>query len=1537
MKPSSKKSLLYELNPPTDGVAAPPAIEANRLAAAREVSALLEGKVVTPCAKAMRFGGATKDLGNYLRRPARACGRPHIWRPGEPLDSDRVTLWQEAAWVVAGVLWPAAYVKATREEAVSTAWRATLAARTELAHLATATGNAVREQMNDAADPRTPALLEVLCAWGWPNFYLVYDWSDVPDYKPKKRESRECFKPRIEHIRMAESLAYYTEEQVRVSLMLPTDARLTGARGLRDHTDQDAYSIGLHAGSHFLAECSTTDDGTPRAWLVTDPLPEVWFERTERALRWLITHSVEYALQWARHYSGEGHVGALRRRVYAAMLMLGIEEVPQPFRDMMAGKGHPPWLTGSRRARLWCFLLHNGVPADVALEWLHVERLVDMNALHTLAATAHAIANGSYPWPADELAPAGVRVCAPIGSPPPTTRTKEFGAGLPPATAAIAAESLARADAYAATHGPARYEAVYSPDEELDATGVDADENVMWEWWPLELVDATLEQLRKEHAKAEERRVAEAVPDDGKRRRTEAERLAEKKTSRITQLEQLSKQKTFTVHADASKVRVKQNGEPDEQNGVYRLPFTGRAGVLKVEYAQKKGFGRRYPRNVARMHKPVDDTSGEAANLKWAVSCQGCAKDVRKACLPFLHDLDISACHPAILSNKARAHGIDAPTLHDYVGNTRERRARVAAHHGTTLDQAKTLFTALVYGGSYEHRLKSLACANRKPLEYVTALQAELHALRETMMALPEYADVVGPALARERRRSSNFTSAKLKTEEEARRSVWSQLTQEFENQALRSIQRALKEEGLVVHSLQFDGLCVMHAPNMDVPGALAAARARIEADTGMRLELEEKPLYDASAVVAMPVAAGHSASAAERLAREARIAQLAAAYYADQSRYPVDTLVRLLHRRSSPVHFRELAFVPTRGARGVEPEHPLLTRRALDEAVRRQPGAPLCAGPAYDAATQVRRGGEQAPSQGTELVLTIAKLPDALRVAVDGAPDVPATLDSTHAWRWLRQATLLVCEVLADEFGVGRVLLYPVGARGVCVCVLDEFVVQQTREERDKLLASLAQPTRLRGWGSNWCARCVRYAKEMRREFGIADGTSDYKLAWPSIGDGACEGHPRFTHLPFGVDPQSGCVGLPFASLEAFPTCADDLARITDDAATLHARIAASVHAVSEAIWAMDTDVDQFGYHLNWMLSTETVWDAVPAMRAAPWCLARSKCARQRVAIVARGASLGGLQRSLGQLRDARKRGQSGDDAVHTPVITDHIPLAPLHIDQAKLRHLTGRTIAPGAATLQTVMPILRKDVCTYFPDLNMHNVLDAWTASERRAVTGGSYAELAVAQLPLACAWASVVAAHDNAAMAHQACPVLGMFATDTERAVEIMNRQLHGVVESEAAQLRMAAVALLGPERDVDAHHNGEVESYSCPFLGRLRLERSHIGDCAEKFAPLQGANNALRTIRFNWAKEGYDAALLTYQMETLQNIILVGTISALGDIGWEVGGVTHDAWLVRARDATVTSNAQVEAAQAACIVQDVALQVGVEVSVSVSHSV
>lgn len=382
--------------------------------------------------------------------------------------------------------------------------------------------------------------------------------------------------------------------------------------------------------------------------------------------------------------------------------------------------------------------------------------------------------------------------------------------------------------------------------------GLGATVETMYEWWNVALMDELYGTLTDEWRAAKARVKEEGVPwvDAMGRRRlkpTEAEKLVQKKGERRERL-QLLAEKMGPLH-DAEKVQLDAKGKPVRRGGTRRFHFKGKFRCVKVNYARMRKrdaeIGRRYPNNMPCVLREGDDWVGEADRLL-AATAQGMPKDVRKFCLPYLHDIDLKACHPSILASKAKKYGVAVPNLDRYVANTDDCRLQVMEIHNVSRDNAKTLFTLLLYGGSYKHRLKKWGRSGveAQPIKFVQRLETELAALRDEVMARSELQHLVTPLMAFERTRKSNFNDG-LKTEEEAKRSVWSQITQMWEDEALSCIQCAVEAQGCVVHSLMFDGLMVYHDPSVDLAEAMRAASDVIREETAMELVLEEKELYD--------------------------------------------------------------------------------------------------------------------------------------------------------------------------------------------------------------------------------------------------------------------------------------------------------------------------------------------------------------------------------------------------------------------------------------------------------------------------------------------------------------------------------------------------------------------------------------------------------------------------------------------------------------------------------------------------------------------
>ena len=350
-----------------------------------------------------------------------------------------------------------------------------------------------------------------------------------------------------------------------------------------------------------------------------------------------------------------------------------------------------------------------------------------------------------------------------------------------------------------------------------------------------------------------EREAVPRVDEQGRKRTrpTESEKLVQKKGERLERLRLLASKMGEPI--EASEVRIDAKGAVTK-DGARCFHFPGKMRSVKVRYARMRKVGsergRRYPKNVPCLLREGDDWVGEADRLL-AVTAQGMPRDVRAFCLPYLRDIDLRAAHASICASKGASFNVATPKLIWYVANIDDCRQMVMAIHNVTYDDAKTLFTSLLYGGSYEHRLEEWGCKGdlqARPILFVQELERELKKLRDAAMSHHELKQLVDPLLKDELTRKSNF-SGELKTMEEAKRSVWSQVAQMWEDQALGCIQEVVEEHGLVIHSLMFDGLMVYHDPNIDLAATLTAASERIREKTGMHLKLEEKKLFDEARV----------------------------------------------------------------------------------------------------------------------------------------------------------------------------------------------------------------------------------------------------------------------------------------------------------------------------------------------------------------------------------------------------------------------------------------------------------------------------------------------------------------------------------------------------------------------------------------------------------------------------------------------------------------------------------------------------------------
>lgn len=219
------------------------------------------------------------------------------------------------------------------------------------------------------------------------------------------------------------------------------------------------------------------------------------------------------------------------------------------------------------------------------------------------------------------------------------------------------------------------------------------------------------------------------------------------------------------------------------------------------------------------------------------INLQRCVTEVRRAALRGCHDVDIANCHWALLAQMADRLNEPAPHILRYLENKRATRAEIASAGGISIEDAKFLLLAIIYG----------ATLARSPAENQRAIEQRLGAeaaerLRELPLVLDLYRDVrrVGKVVLTEyaaRTRKDgvivNDAGREIGIKSNAREKL-AHVLQGAESMALQSMLSALSGR---VALMQHDGLTVHGEPD------LAHLEARILADTGYALTLESERL----------------------------------------------------------------------------------------------------------------------------------------------------------------------------------------------------------------------------------------------------------------------------------------------------------------------------------------------------------------------------------------------------------------------------------------------------------------------------------------------------------------------------------------------------------------------------------------------------------------------------------------------------------------------------------------------------------------------
>jgi len=110
---------------------------------------------------------------------------------------------------------------------------------------------------------------------------------------------------------------------------------------------------------------------------------------------------------------------------------------------------------------------------------------------------------------------------------------------------------------------------------------------------------------------------------------------------------------------------------------------------MLAEASGKRNPGKLYIRYV--LHES-GRLYAEGLNL------QSCKSEIRKAALAGNWDVDIAACHFAIMFQMAKKYGHECKTIENYVRNRKGFRQQIAEEVGLSIGQAKSVITMIAYG-----------------------------------------------------------------------------------------------------------------------------------------------------------------------------------------------------------------------------------------------------------------------------------------------------------------------------------------------------------------------------------------------------------------------------------------------------------------------------------------------------------------------------------------------------------------------------------------------------------------------------------------------------------------------------------------------------------------------------------------------------------------------------------------------------------------------------------------------------------------------
>ena len=278
---------------------------------------------------------------------------------------------------------------------------------------------------------------------------------------------------------------------------------------------------------------------------------------------------------------------------------------------------------------------------------------------------------------------------------------------------------------------------------------------------------------------------------------------------------------------------------------------------LTVTYSKKREIGRRVASHPSSQHCP--------SGLRPLIQGR------------FYKDGDIVNCHPTLFLQVGRnADGVDPHDLaivEELVDHRDDVLRRIAEFYGVSPAACKFAALRVLNGGSIFAWVHDAKCPRNAHLEQedLKALVEAANVVREAIFTMDRFKPIVASLTDRLRiARAAMVTRAeaqlanahspqdkieaqkvlsraRMRTKSYAiKRTIFSLCVFELEDSILNVIDETLRSLGWVVASLQFDGCHVEHRPGFDFNAALGRAEEEVERRLGYKIQLKEKPLFEA-------------------------------------------------------------------------------------------------------------------------------------------------------------------------------------------------------------------------------------------------------------------------------------------------------------------------------------------------------------------------------------------------------------------------------------------------------------------------------------------------------------------------------------------------------------------------------------------------------------------------------------------------------------------------------------------------------------------